>query len=72
MSCKAMRNKLLRRPAEPTTTPLFPCQGSILVLVFFSLLVGLPPQMTLFFISETLRAPLEQQHPTLVLLQAIP
>jgi hypothetical protein len=50
-SRNAARIKLRRRRPGPTTTPLFPCQGLILALVFFSPVVGLPPQMTLVFIS---------------------
>jgi len=50
-SRNAARIKLRRRRPGPTTTPLFPSQGLILALVFFSPVVGLPPQMTLVFIS---------------------
>jgi hypothetical protein len=60
MSCKAMRIKLLRRPAELTITPRFPCQ-EFLVLVFFSPVVGFRPQMTLAFISGTRRSYLEHE-----------
>jgi hypothetical protein len=60
-SCNAARIKLRRRRPGPTTTPLFPCQGLILALVFFSPVVGLPPQMTLVFISGTPRSYLERK-----------
>jgi hypothetical protein len=60
MSCKVMRIKLLRRPAELTITPRFPCQ-ELLVFVLFSPVVGFRPQTTLAFISGTRRSYLERK-----------
>jgi hypothetical protein len=60
MSCKAMRIKLLRRPAELTITPRFSCQ-EFLVFGFFSPVVGFRPQTTFAFISGTRRIYLERK-----------
>jgi hypothetical protein len=61
MSCNAMRIKLLRRRAGLTITPWFQCRELILVFVFFTPVVGFPPQMTLVFISGTRRPYLERK-----------
>jgi hypothetical protein len=61
MSFNAMRIKLFRRRAGLTITPWFQCRELILVFVFFTPVVGFPPQMTLVFISGTRRPYLERK-----------